>query len=528
MPSGLIRTVVMAVALLLASATAAMAHAQLLSSSPAPNAVVAEAPEMAQLMFSEPVTALVVTLIAPDGTHQDLLGQTTSGEALTVTLPEGLGQGTHVLSWRVISVDAHPIGGSLIFSVGAVSGDGTVAVPAADLVVSVALWASKLALFIGLLFGLGGAVFGLIATLPFGARRAAITLTLIGLIAAPLSLGLHGLDALGLGLGAIFGGPPWTTALATSYGPTVLIAVAALGLALLALLRPRVGVLAWLAWPLAGLALSLSGHAGAAEPQLLTRPMVFLHLSGLVFWVGALVPLFVHLRHRTPEADRALADFSSIIPLAVAPILISGAALAVVQMGAPGPQWLAPYGVILAAKLGLLVALFGFAAWNRGWLTKPVLAGAPGASRRLMLSVRAEIVLVLLILGLVAGWRFTPPPRALAEVATITASAPLLLHLMGDEDMAMVTLDPGRAGQVSLDISLSDLEGNPLVAESITATISSPALGIEPFKAEVVANGVDWQVSGLQLPLAGRWQLELDIRKTRFSLVRLSTEFELP
>ncbi len=39
---------------------------------------------------------------------------------LTIAVPP-LPDGTHVLSWRVISADGHPVGGSLIFSIGAPS-----------------------------------------------------------------------------------------------------------------------------------------------------------------------------------------------------------------------------------------------------------------------------------------------------------------------------------------------------------------------------------------------------------------------
>ena len=37
---------------------------------------------------------------------------------VTIRLPEGLMAGTHLLSWRVISADSHPVGGALTFSIG--------------------------------------------------------------------------------------------------------------------------------------------------------------------------------------------------------------------------------------------------------------------------------------------------------------------------------------------------------------------------------------------------------------------------
>lgn len=57
---------------------------------------------------------------------------------------------------------------------------------------------------------------------------------------------------------------------------------------------------------------------------------------------------------------------------------------------------------------------------------------------------------------------------------------------------------------------------------------SAPELGIEPFKAEATDLTGAWRIEGLAIPVAGTWQLDFDIRKSRFSLVRLSTPFDIP
>jgi CopC domain len=41
-----------------------------------------------------------------------------AGLARAVDLPGGLSRGTHLVSWRVVSADGHPVGGALTFSVG--------------------------------------------------------------------------------------------------------------------------------------------------------------------------------------------------------------------------------------------------------------------------------------------------------------------------------------------------------------------------------------------------------------------------
>jgi copper transport protein len=288
----------------------------------------------------------------------------------------------------------------------------------------------------------------------------------------------------------------------------------------------RIGISAWLA---GAMAFSLSGHASAADPQWLMRPAVALHLFGLMFWIGALPALWVDARDATGLPQSAiLTSFSRLVPIAVAAILVSGVVVAGLQLGWPSAAWLSPYGAILGAKLVLVSGLLAIGLWNRRVLTAPSLAGDRTARWRLARSIRVEVVLVLLVLGLVAGWRFTPPPRALAlSAAAVVESEPIWLHLMSEEVMAMVSLDPGLAGSNSIGISLSDEEGMPIEAEKVTLTLSSPQHGIEPFRREAEGEGSEWTVPQAVLPLDGSWTMELGVRIGRFRLVQLQTEFDI-
>lgn len=519
-----------ALGLLLAalSVNAALAHAQLLTSEPTANAVVMVAPDAVQLTFNEPVNPLVVSLIGPDGVASDLLAGATGGTVVSIALPQGLGEGTHVLSWRVASIDGHPIAGSLVFSIGVATGTPVLAVPSEE-GTKIALWGGKLVLFVALFVGVGGAVFAGVSGAATGAQRVVLGLALVGIVIAPLTLGLQGLDALGLPLAGLTDGKAWAAGLSTSYGATALAALLAFVMAVIALglsstrLGRGLGVVAGV---IAALAIALSGHASAAEPQWLTRPAVFLHVSGLLFWIGALWPLWVLLRERSDAADHALARFSQWVPLAVGAIIVSGATLAVIQLGMPGASWLSPYVLILALKLALLLVLFGLAVWNRGWLTTPTLAGDIAARQQLRRSIRLEAVLVLLILALVAGWRFTPPPRALAIAAANLP--PIMTHVMDDKAMATLTLTPGNAGPVLLELWLTDPDDAPLTPQEVSVTLTEPALGIGPIKLKAVGEGPYWAVEGASIPVAGMWTVAIDIRASRFELFKLETELDIP
>ncbi|WP_292382596.1 copper resistance protein CopC, partial [Mesorhizobium sp.] len=225
--------------IVMASTSQALAHAALIKTDPADGAVLAQAPARFSLTFSEPVSPLVLTLVRPDGTPVALTSFRLSDQTVEIDNPRALKSGTHVLSWRVISADGHPVGGSLLFSIGAPSEPPAVS-EAIDWPLRSAIWIGKVLLYAGLFLGIGGAfaLAWLAGDGRAGQRFVAGTI-LCGLVAAPLSLGLQGLDALGAPLSHLAQPVVWRTGLGTSFGWTVLIALIALGLGLLSLAAPR-------------------------------------------------------------------------------------------------------------------------------------------------------------------------------------------------------------------------------------------------------------------------------------------------
>lgn len=507
----------------------ALAHAQLLSSDPVAQSVLAGVPEKAVLEFNEPVSPVVLTLIGPDGTRRDL-GGTATGNALSIALPAGLDRGTHVLSWRVVSVDAHPVAGSLVFSVGQVSGQTGEAMSSGSPATASILWVSKLVLYVALAVGVGGAIFALVAPLEMRLRGSLFAASLLGFLSLALSLLAQGADLLGLGPEAVLTSEAGAAGLSTSYGPTVMLLAAALVLAGLALWVRRLSWLALVAAVLVGTGLAVSGHAGAASPQWLTRTAIVVHILCLLFWVGALVPLASALARPGEQGDRMLGLFSQVIIVPVALLMLSGLVLAGVQMGWPGPAWFSPYGGLLAAKLVLVALLLALALFNRLRLTAPSLAGDIGARRLLRRSIVVELGLVLLVFGLVAGWRFTPPPRALAEVVAAEAAlaVPVYAHAMNAQVMADITITPGHAGPVRLSVLLMDAAGAPLAAEGVTVELASPALGVSGFSTTATLVDGLWQVQDLVIPLGGTWEITLAVRLDRFTLARIASEFVIP
>jgi copper transport protein len=223
----------------LATAGQALAHAALTKTAPADGAVIASAPSTFSLSFSEPVSPLVLTLIGPDGASRTLARFTLADRTLTITAPSDLATGTHVLSWRVVSEDGHPVGGSVLFSVGAPSPAPPATVTQTEPAVRIALWLGKLGLYLGLAFGIGGAAFIVwVAPLPAAARRPVAGFLVVGLLSVPVAFATQGLDALALPLSGALQPAIWKAAAASSFGHTALIAALSLLAALLALFRP--------------------------------------------------------------------------------------------------------------------------------------------------------------------------------------------------------------------------------------------------------------------------------------------------
>jgi methionine-rich copper-binding protein CopC len=88
----------------------ALAHARLLETYPAEEAVLAESPQQVQLRFNEPIEAefspLKVRISPNDAT------------LLVIDLAEPLSKGSYTVEWRVTSADGHPVNGTYRFAVG--------------------------------------------------------------------------------------------------------------------------------------------------------------------------------------------------------------------------------------------------------------------------------------------------------------------------------------------------------------------------------------------------------------------------
>src|SRR5258706_12830191 len=122
-------------AAMLLLAQPASAHADLVRSAPPAGSVLAYAPSVARLWFSEEISPKFSSARLVDGTGATITGsraQAVGGDLrqLIVELPS-LGTGTYGLVWRVLAEDdGHTTGGVVVFTVGAAAAAGTIPVAA--------------------------------------------------------------------------------------------------------------------------------------------------------------------------------------------------------------------------------------------------------------------------------------------------------------------------------------------------------------------------------------------------------------
>src|SRR5882757_8075583 len=506
-------------------ASGASAHASLVSMEPADGSVLAQAPKTVQLRFNEAVAPAVIRLIDAEGRVRDDASVRADGDTIVITLPDHLPRGTQLISYRVISDDGHPVGGSLVFSIGAVT--GTTETPTNAGSVNGLIWLARIGVYLGLFAGIGGAFFVSWIGRARAGSSVIITALAVGLISAAASLGLQGLDVLNLPLASLFTPAPWKAAVATSLFQSLLIAAAAMIAAIVALRSRVAGTAAMLsAFALVGVGLSLasSGHAATAPPQWLTRSTVFLHGVGVAFWIGALVPLAAMARQPAAALLPVLHRFSRVAVPVVGVLVLTGLVLAIVQLESFRALIETKYGIILSIKLTLVLVLLGLAALNRFRLT-PALMADRANTKPLVRSILAECVVVACILAVVAGWRFTPPPRAL----TAAAETPLALHIHTENAMFQVLISPGRVGTDRFVLQLMTGDGSPLAAKEATLILSLPERGIEPLEraATLGADGY-WSAGGVPVPHPGRWHIRIDALVTDFEKITLEDDFDMP
>lgn len=499
--------------------------------------------------FSEPISLNQAQVLAPDGRNVLALDAARAAETgLRIPLPADLDEGTYTVSYHVVSLDGHPIAGSLLFSVGAVTGATRQA--GAPEVWHWAFVAVRVVFYLGLFGAAGGVAYARWVGPSDRSRDAVLRLTtasaVLGLLAAFAAVGLQGGLLLGAPLSLLHGPETWRVGMNSTFGRTALCAMAGLALVWAGcwVRRSASGdILRLIGAVLVLTSFALSGHVVTAGPRWLTTPPLLLHAAVAAFWIGSLLPLHRALARPVSEAGPLLQRFSRVAVWAVPVLIAAGLVMAWFQVRHPEALVTTDYGRTLLAKLILVGILLGLAALNRFRLTPGLMRGNPRAVSQFGWSIRGEIGLVVGVLAATAILGTTPPPRAMTSDGSFVASdlqaheehgrmhGGRSLELSGQRFAATVVLTPGQVGSNSAVISLRDPRGQPLDVLEVSLRLINPGRGIAPLERVALREDIGtWQVADLVFGVTGQWEIELEAlisdfeRQTLHASVDLSAE----
>jgi copper resistance protein D len=141
------------------------------------------------------------------------------------------------------------------------------------------------------------------------------------------------------------------------------------------------------------------GHTHAAARAPVPVIALTIHLLGVAFWIGALVPLLIVARTADTRRVAAIASrFGAAALFAVAALVTAGGSLLWFFLASVADLWTTPYGRSATIKLALVTCLLSLAALNRLRLTPRLRANQAGAVRALRFSIRCEILVAAGIL----------------------------------------------------------------------------------------------------------------------------------
>ena len=472
-------------ALMLAGATSASAHAALLSSDPAQNAVVQTAPTQVVLHFSEQVTLATddLRVFDPAGKRVDS-GSTghNGGDDTTarVALASGLAQGTYTVAWRAVSADTHPVSGAFTFSYGHTSSTTPVAgeQPVKGTTLVGALYGGSRTVQYGAYALLVGSVALVLLCWPAGVRRRSVQRLMLGgwaglLLATVAQLLLRGPYEAATGIGQAVDLTVIQRTLGEHLGTLLVVRMlllAAAGVFLSMLggqngvgrpadetdgeeadpaterqLRATLGVAGAVLATALACTWALADHASVGIQVGLAVPLDVVHILAMAFWLGGLTTVLVGLRTPAGEQVRREAPQAGVVVGRQKEVRRGAPQAGVVvgrREGGIGVASVRRFSTVALCSVSALVATGVYQAW-RGLGSWGALTSTT-YGRLLLVKVGAVVVI------LAAAWisrRWTALLGSEPEPATEPEPVPVPAEQPADEE-ASDEPDPVRRAQL--------------------------------------------------------------------------------
>lgn len=519
------------VALLVATGLAALrgeaaAHAQLDTSSPAADALLAIPPRELILTFTEPVDLDGITVTAVDELGNPIalgLPAYISGSDRQVRVPSSdFSIGAYTVSWSNRSAtDGHTLSGSFAFRVG-----GTDRAPAAATTEGERppFWAvlTRWATFLGLAPAIG------LLMVAWSSRRNRLAIggALVAVAATLLDPVLLSLDppqsAIAGSVAAAIRSEPngWWIRVAGLTALLVFLVIAEIRQYDIHRVIAAAGLVS-----LAGLALT-SHSAGRESLAWLGAGVAFIHYAGVAIWVGALAMIVLGPRtYRFTELLRFSRRAFILVPIAIVAGIINAGLIF------PNLETIrsTDYGRAIIIKVVIVAVVLALAGWHH----LRVRSLADDFPNPVQATMRVELLLIALVVAVAATMAMLAPPKAATgELDRLDLAMPTVNQATSQQIFVRLTVDPARTGSNELLAYATD--GPPLVIQTdasgapkrvdlppmtdiqaISVLLESLDLPVAPRRIDLIPVGDGtFRSEGVNLSADGWWQATVSVRRT--------------
>jgi copper transport protein len=535
----------------LVGAGSASAHAELVGTYPVAGAQLTDAPRTIELRFSEGVEIALGAIRIFDSAGRQLdIGDsrhTGDGRVVQVELDAPSTDNTsaltptsgqYVVAWRVVSTDGHPVSGAFVFTVGTTGPkvdpafvQSVLASDGGDTTVGALMALGRTVLYAALAILIGGLAFLVWcwpknATAPHRATALLWTAGALALLASMMQISLQGAYATGRTLSGAFEPSLWRAVLRTRTGNAWLIR----SLAITALLgivatRSRRDRLAWRVAAVGAsiavlVAVAFGGHGANGRAPVLGTVATVVHVAAASIWVGGLVMLVVVLFDAGAPRSDVAQRFSRLALWSVGVVGVTGTIQALRQVGGFDAVGSTRYGKLLILKVAVVALVFLSAMMSR----RVVRVGRPsvdGALNSLRWTVASEVVGAAAVLVLTSLLVNTAP-------AVAVNTRPFAATVFQGDRAASITVEPARVGPNDIHITLTSPSGSFATARTITAQLLLPERSVGPLALALQPAGPNHVIaSGVTVPFAGTWRLEVTARYDEFTEVQFGVDVKV-
>ena len=217
--------------------------------------------------------------------------------------------------------------------------------------------------------------------------------------------------------------------------------------------------------------------ATAAGHAIVGGPGAFIadgaHITAAAAWLGGLVFVLAAVavspaRVRWPLAMRSVPRFSLLATVAVAVLGVAGVISAYLEVGAWRGLWDTTYGLLILAKIALLLPLLALGAFNNRISVPALKSGAatPAVRSRFVRSAGLEVVLLAVVVGVTAALIGEAPAKNTVAGPEIARRAGVVTSSTASPWTATVRVSPAASGYDTLDMSVTNKHGKaPAIGE---------------------------------------------------------------